>query len=79
MLLLLAQQQAYIFKRPTKEVNSISKNKKSFDIYNFKKALKMVRLIQKVISSCFAAYGIVFLARKSNNLIFSSSSFVSVC
>ena len=30
-------------------------------------------MIRKVISSCFAAYGIIFLARKSNNLIFSST------
>ena len=60
-------------------MNFLSKNKQILDIYIFKKALKRVRLIQKVISSCFAAYGIIFLARKSNNLIFSSSCFVSVC
>ena len=35
-------------------------------------------LIRKIISSCFAAYGIISLARKSNNLIFSSSCYVSV-
>ena len=58
------------FKRPAKEVNCLSKNKQIFDIYNFKIALKRVRLIRKVISSCFAAYGIIFLARKSNNLSF---------
>ena len=51
----------------------VSKNKQIFVIYNFKKALMRVRLIQKVISSCFAAYSILFLARKSNNLIFSST------
>ena len=51
-------------------MNFLSKNKQIFDIYNFKKALKRVRLIRKVISSCFAAYGIIFLARKSSNLIF---------
>ena len=51
-------------------MNFLSKNKQIFDIYNFKIALKSVRLIGKVISSCFAAYGIIFLARKSNNLIF---------
>ena len=45
------------FKRPAKEVNFLSKNKQIFDIYNFKIALKRVRLIRKVISSCFAAYG----------------------
>ena len=67
------------FKRPAKEVEFLSKNKQIFDIYNFKIALKRVRLIRKVISSCFAAYGIIFLARKSNNLIFSSSCYVSVC
>ena len=66
------------FKRPAKEVNFLSKNKQIFDIYDFKIALKRVRLIGKVISSCFAAYGIIFLARKSNNLIFSSSCYVSV-
>ena len=67
-----------IFKRPAKEVNFLSKNKQIFNIYNHKIALKRVRLIGKVISSCFAAYGIIFLARKSNNLIFSSSCYVSV-
>ena len=70
---------SYIFKRLAKEVNILSKNKQIFDIYNFKIALKRVRLIRKVISSCFAAYGIIYLARKSNNLIFSSSCYVSVC
>ena len=59
-------------------MNFLSKNKQIFDIYNFKKALKRVRLIRKVISSCFAAYGIIFLARKSSNLIFSSTCYVSV-
>ena len=61
-------------------MNFLSKSvyKQIFDIYNFKIALKSVRLIGKVISSCFAAYGIIFLARKSNNLIFSSSCYVSV-
>ena len=59
-------------------MNFLSKNKQIFDIYNFKIALKSVRLIGKVISSCFAAYGIIFLARKSNNLIFPSSCYVSV-
>ena len=54
-------------------MNFLSKNKQIFDIYNFKIALKSVRLIGKVISSCFAASGIIFLARKSNNLIFSSA------
>ena len=49
MLLLIAQQQAYIFKRPAKEVNFLSKNKQIFDTYNFKKALKRVGLIQEVI------------------------------
>ena len=72
-------QQAYIFKRPAKEVDFLRKNKQIFDIYNLKKALKRVRLIRKAISSCFAAYGMVFLARKSNNLIFSSTCYVSVC
>ena len=67
------------FKRPAKEVNFLSKNKQIFDIYNFKIALKSVRLIGKVISSCFTAYGKIYLARKSNNLIFSSSCYVSVC
>ena len=67
------------FKRPAKEVNFLSKNKQIFDINNFKIALKRVRLIRKVIPSCFAANGIIFLARKSNNLIFSSSCYVSVC
>ena len=67
------------FKRPAKEVNILRKNKKIFDIYNFKKALKRVRLVRKIISSCFAAYDIIFLVRKSNNLIFSSSCYVSVC
>ena len=70
MLLLIAWQQAYIFKRLGKKVNFLRKNKQIFDIYNFKKALKRVRMIRKVISSCFAAYDIIFLARKSNNLIF---------
>ena len=51
-----------------KKVNFLRKNKQIFDIYNFKIALKRVRLIGKVISSCFAAYDIIFLARKSNNL-----------
>ena len=60
-------------------MNFLSKNKQIFDTYNFKKALKRVGLIQEVIYSCFAAYGMRFLARKSNNLIFSSSCFVSVC
>ena len=54
----------------------LSKNKHIFDICNFKIALKSVRLIGKVISSCFAAYGIIYLARKLNNLIFSSSCYV---
>ena len=77
MLLLIA----YIFKRPAKEVNILSKNKQIFDIYSFKKALKRARIIRKTISSYFAAYGIIFLVRKSNNLIFSSScyAYVSVC
>ena len=44
---------------------SLSKNKQIFDTYNFKKALKRVGLIQEVIYSCFAAYGMRFLARKS--------------
>ena len=79
MLLLIAWQQAYIFKRPAKEVNFLNKNKQIFDICNFKKALKRARLIRKVTSSCFAAYGIIFLARKSNNLIFSSTCYISVC
>ena len=69
MLLLIALQQAgqqaYIFKPPAKEVNFLSKNKQIFDTYNFKKALKRVGLIQEVIYSCFAAYGMRFLARKS--------------
>ena len=55
----------------------LRKNKQIFDIYNFKKALKSVRLIRKVISSCFAAHSKIFLARKSNNLIFSSICYVS--
>ena len=63
----------YIFKRPAKEVNFLSKNKQIFDIYNFKIALKSVRLTEKVLSWCFATYGIIYLARKSNNLIFSSA------
>ena len=46
------------------EVNFLSKNKQIFDIYNFKIALKRVRLIGKVISSCFAAYGIIFFGKK---------------
>ena len=75
--LLSNNQQAYIFKRPAKEVNFLRKNKQIFDIYNFKNALKSVRMIRKVISSCFAAYGTTFLARKSNN--FSSTCYVSVC
>ena len=79
MLLPIAWQQAYTLKRSAKEVNILSKNKQIFDIYNFKKALKRVRLVRKIISSCFAAYGIIFLVRKSNNLIFSSSCYVSVC
>ena len=79
MLLLIAWQQAYIFKRPVKKVNFLRKNKQIFDVDKFKKALKRVRMIRKVISSCFAAYGIIFLARKSNNLIFSSTCYVSVC
>ena len=58
-------QQAYIFKRPAKEVNFLSQNKQVFDIYNFKIALKRMRLIRKVISSCFAAYGIIFLASRT--------------
>ena len=62
-------------------MNFLSKNKQIIDIYNFKIALlKSVRLIGKVISSCFAAYGIIFLARKSNNLCFvddMSTSFFS--
>ena len=62
-----------------KEGNFLSKNKEIFDIYDFRKVLKRVRLIRKVISSCLAAYGIIFLARKSKNLIFSSTCFVSVC
>ena len=66
-------------KRPAKEVNFLSKNKMIFGIFHFKIALKIMRLIRKVISSCFAAYGIIFLATKSNNLIFSSSCYVSVC
>ena len=49
-------QQAYIFKRPAKKVKFLRKNKQIFDIYNFKKALKSVRLVRKVISSCFAEY-----------------------
>ena len=60
-------------KRPAKEVNFLIKSKQIFDIYNFKKAFK-----RKAIFSCFAAYGIIFLARKSNNLIFSSTFYVSV-
>ena len=79
MLLLIAYQQTYIFKRPEKKVNFLRKNKQIFDIYNFKKALKRVRIIRKVISSCFAAYDIMFLARQSNNQIFSSTCYVSVC
>ena len=47
-------------------MNFLSKNKQIFDTYNFKKALKRVGLIQEVIYSCFAAYGMRFLARKSN-------------
>ena len=38
-----------------------------------------MRPIRKVISSYFAAYDIIFLARNSNSLIFSSSCYVSVC
>ena len=59
-------------------MNLLSKNKQIFDIYNFKKSLERVMLIRKIIPSCFAAYGIIFLARKSKNLIFSSSCYVSV-
>ena len=66
-------------KQYSKQVNFLRKNKQIFDIYNFKKALKRIRLKRKVISSCFAAYGIIFLARKSNNLIFSLTCYVSVC
>ena len=55
---------------PAKAVNFLSKDKQIFDIYNFKKALKRVILIRKIISSCFAGYGIIFLARKSNNRLF---------
>ena len=51
-------------------MNILNKNKQIFDIYNFKKALKRVRLVRKIISSCFAAYGIIFLVRKSNNSSF---------
>ena len=65
MLLLIAWQHAYIFERPVKEVNILSKDKQVFDIYNFKKALKRVILIRKIISSCFAAYGIIFLASRT--------------
>ena len=46
-------------------MNFLSKNKQIFDTYNFKNALKRVGLIQEVIYSCFAAYGMRFLARKS--------------
>ena len=46
-------------------MNFLSKNKLIFDTYNFKKALKRVGLIQEVIYSCFPAYGMRFLARKS--------------
>ena len=38
-------------------MNFLSKKTQIFDTYNFKKALKRVGLIQEVIYSCFAAYG----------------------
>ena len=63
MLLLIAWQQAYIFKRPAKKAKFLSKNKQIFDIYNIKNSLKKERPIRKTVSSCFAAYGIIFLAR----------------
>ena len=60
-------------------MNFLSKSKQTFVTNNFKNALERVRLIRKVLSSCFAAYGILFLVRKSNNLIFLSTFYVFVC
>ena len=54
--LLSNKAQVYILNRPAKEVNFLSKNKQIFNIYNFKIALKSMRLIRKVIFSCFAAF-----------------------
>ena len=70
VVLLIASQQAYLFKRPAKEGNFLSKNEETLVISDFKKALKKVTLIRKVISSCFAAYGIIFCKKVEESDLF---------